>query len=269
MNPIVKNILKKAGSQPLKRLGQNFLADKNTVKRVINAGQIKPDDIVLEIGPGTGVLTLELAKKASKVIAVEKDKRMCKILEETLQGLDNVEILNADIRKMPETAYQTYKMIANLPFYLTAVLIRKFLGSKNPPEQMVLIIQKEVAQRICAEPPGMNLLAASVQFYARPEIVSYVSKKSFWPQPEVDAAIIRITPQKQPAGISPDKFFSLVRAGFSQPRKQLINNLSKGLKINKDKIKKWLLANKIAPSQRAETLTVNDWVKLTENLASL
>ncbi|MDP2664218.1 MAG: 16S rRNA (adenine(1518)-N(6)/adenine(1519)-N(6))-dimethyltransferase RsmA [bacterium] len=269
MTPTARNILKKAGFQPLKRFGQNFLIDKNTINKIIEAGKVSPEDIVLEIGPGTGVLTAELAKKAKKIIAVEKDARMCEVLKKTLQHFDNIEVLNEDIRKMPEIRREEYKVIANLPFYLSALVIRKFLESKNQPKEMVLIIQKEVAQRIAAKAPDMNLLAASVQFYAKAEIISYISKKSFWPQPEVDAAIIKITPQKLSPDSDPDKFFLVVKAGFSQPRKQLINNLSKKLKIDKDEIEKLLLKNKISPTRRAETLTLEDWIKLAKKLTSL
>jgi 16S rRNA (adenine1518-N6/adenine1519-N6)-dimethyltransferase len=129
---------------------------------------------------------------------------------------------------------------------------------------MVLIVQKEVAQRICAKAPDMNLLAVSVQFYARPKIISYISKKSFWPQPKVDSAIIKITTDDKQSAIDGDLFFKIVKAGFSQPRKQLINNLSKKLKIDKMKIGAWLWRNNIQPNQRAETLSVKDWLKLTK-----
>ncbi|MFQ6049468.1 MAG: ribosomal RNA small subunit methyltransferase A, partial [Candidatus Paceibacterales bacterium] len=153
------------------------------------------------------------------------------------------------------------------PYYITSPVIRKFLESKKPPKLMVLMVQKEVAQRICAHPPNMSLLAVSVQFYAKPEIISFVSKKSFWPQPEVDSAILRISqictnlPQ-----INTNLFFKVVKVGFSHPRKQLINNLSQGLKLDKEKVKNWLLKNGIESKQRAETLAIKDWLKLTKNL---
>ena len=265
MRSIAKNILKKAGVPPLKKFGQNFLKDKSIISKMVEAAKVSPRDTVLEIGPGTGILTVELAKRAKKVIAVEKDERMCKILKETLQGFDNVKILNEDMRRMPKMGQGEYKVIANLPFYLSALIIRKLLESKNQPREMVLIIQKEVAQRICAEPPDLSLLAVSVQFYAKPEIISYINKKSFWPQPEVDAAIIKITPQKRLSALAPDKFFLIVKAGFSQPRKQILNNLSKVLKLSKEKVKNWLLKNNIQPDQRAETLKVQDWINLTKS----
>ena len=267
--------------KPLKRLGQNFLVDKGIVREIISAAEIKPGDIVLEIGPGLGALTKKLAKRAGKVIAVEKDPRMCEILQENLKDFKNIEIVQGDILKLdpkpevkprqPRVLKSSFKIVANLPFYITAPVIRKFLEAKNPPKEMVLIVQKEVAQRICAKPPRMNLLAISVQFYARPEIIAYVSKKAFWPQPKVDAAIIKITPHNK--SLTPDQnprlsrlnlgfstsgvklFFKIVRAGFSHPRKQLVNNLPKELGS--------FLPD---PKKRAENLTINDWLKLTKVL---
>ncbi|MBA7626866.1 Ribosomal RNA small subunit methyltransferase A [subsurface metagenome] len=257
-------MLKKQGIRPIKRLGQNFLINKGVLKTVIEAASLSSEDTVLEIGPGTGVLTLALAEKVKKVIAVEKDIRMIKILKETLKGFKNVEIIQGDILKL-SLKIKNYKVIGNLPFYLTAPVIRKFLElTEVNPQSMVFIIQKEVAQRICSKPPRMNLLAVSVQLYADPKIISYVSKKSFWPQPEVDAAIIKITPNSLLIR-GDDLFFKIVKAGFSQPRKQLINNFSKGLKMNKEETKNWLRKNKISPTQRAETLKIEDWLKLTKS----
>jgi len=270
---VIKNLLKKQGAAPLKGLGQNFLIDKSVLKKIIDSANLQPDDIILEIGPGIGTLTRELAKKVKKVIAVEKDKKMVEILKETLEGFKNIEIIEGDVLKMDFSDYQlqttNYKLIANLPYYIVSPVIRKFLESKNPPKEMVLMIQKEVAQRVCAKPPDMNLLAVSVQFYAKPEILFYVSKNSFWPKPKVDGAVIKILPNKIRRTVlrkaERDFFFRVVKAGFSQPRKQLCNNLANGLKLNKMEVKEWLLKNKINPSQRAETLTIKDWIRLTKN----
>ena len=256
--------------KPIKRLGQNLLIDKQVIKKVIRTANLQPKDIVLEIGPGTGVLTQEIAKTAKKVIAVEKDPSMCQILKQALGDFKNVEIVNKDILDFQFPISKQYKTVANLPFYITAPVIRKFLESKNPPKEMILIIQKEVAQRICARPPKMNLLAVSVQFYSKPKIISYISKKSFYPMPKVDSAIIKITPcvncAKPSLAQNKDKFFRIVKAGFSHPRKQLANNIANGLKLNKQKINDLLLKNNIKPSQRAETLSINNWIQLTKVL---
>ena len=286
----IKNLLGKYGVRPSKGLGQNFLVDKRVLGKIIEAANLGKEDTVLEIGAGIGTLTLELAKKAKKVIAVEKDPKMCEILHETMKGYENVEIIQGDILKleifnfqfsifkqkpnaknqMPKTKCKIqntrYKVVANLPYYITSPVIKKFLEAENPPSEMILMVQKEVAQRICARPPRMNLLAVSVQFYAEPKIVSYVSKNSFWPSPKVDSAIIQITPlinadRKQ---INADLFFKVVKAGFSQPRKQILNNLSKILELEKEAVQGWLLKNNIQPTQRAETLSIRDWINLTK-----
>ncbi len=273
--------------KPIKRLGQNLLIDKQIIKKVVRTANLQSKDIVLEIGPGTGALTQEIAKTVKKVIAVEKDPRMCEALKENLKELKNIEIINQDILKFKiqnskliqnsKFKIQNYKLVANLPFYITAPVIRKFLELKNPPKEMILIIQKEVAQRICPRPPKleerrrgkspkMNILAVSVQFYANVKIISYISKKSFYPQPKVDSAIIKIVPKKKYKNVDIDLFFKIVKAGFSHPRKQLANNLANGLKLSKKEINDLLLKNNIQPTQRAETLFINNWIKLSNML---
>ncbi|MEK7658323.1 MAG: 16S rRNA (adenine(1518)-N(6)/adenine(1519)-N(6))-dimethyltransferase RsmA [Patescibacteria group bacterium] len=276
----IKILLAKYNTRPSKGLGQNFLIDKNVLQKIISAADLSKNDIVLEIGPGIGTLTQELAQKAKKVIAIEKDKKMCKILKETLKDFDNIEIINADILKIKELEnylkIKNYKIVANIPYYITSPLIRKFLESPKPPRDFVLMVQKEVAQRICTKPPDMSLLAVSVQFYAEPKIISYVSKNCFWPSPKVDSAIIKIKPQinADKKQINADLFFKIVKAGFSQPRKQLGNNLlalshsegSKTLKLTKEQTAMWLVKNGIKPSQRAETLSIYDWKNLANSL---
>lgn len=268
----------KHGIKPIKGLGQNFLIDKQAIKKVIKTADLRPKDIILEIGPGTGVLTQEIAKTVKKVIAVEKDPKMCEILKQVLRDFKNVKIVPADILKILNSKFlilnSKYKVVASLPFYITSPVIRKFLEAKNPPKEIILIIQKEVAQRICARPPQMSILAVSVQFYAKPKIISYISKKSFWPQPKVDSAIIKITPHQKYKKVNSKRFFGIVKAGFSHPRKQLANNLVKGLalsranglKLDRKEINGLLLKNNIQPSQRAETLCIEDWINLFNSI---
>ena len=269
----VKNLLKNSGLRPSKRLGQNFLVDKAIIRKIMSAANLNAQDIVLEVGPGTGILTRELAKKAKKVLAVEKDRKMTEILDKTTKQFKNVKIIQRDILKIEPRDYnlktKEYKIVANLPYYITSKVLRRFLEGNNPPKEMILMVQKEVGQRICAKPPEMSLLAVSVQFYAKSEIISYVPKSSFWPVPKVDSAIIKIIPHKS-AKISRNQrlFFRIAKAGFSQPRKQLSSNLSKDLKIDREIIKNWLLKNKIQSERRAETLTLEDWVKLTRTFVS-
>jgi len=236
----VKILLKKYGIRPLKSLGQNFLVNERVFDRIIRAAELSSNDIILEIGPGIGNLTLRLGERVKKVIAIEKDKKMYEVLKKMLenQNVKNIKVIEQDALKLDFSQYiqKPYKLVANLPYYITSPVIRKFLELKKPPESMVLMVQKEVAQRICAKPPKMSLLAVSVQFYAKPKIISYVSKKSFWPRPKVDSAIIKIIPFKLSWSKKDiEKFFEIVKAGFSHPRKQLINNLSKGLNLEKQK----------------------------------
>jgi len=266
----IKEILLKHGAKPSKGLGQNFLIDRNILNKIIEAANIKTGDAILEVGPGIGTLTQELAQKAERVIAVEKDGTMIEILKETLKDHKNIEVVSADILGLDPSPYKLdpYKVVANIPYYLTSPLIRKFLESASPPTDLVLMVQKEVAQRICSKPPDMSLLAVSVQFYAEARIISYVSKNCFWPSPKIDSAIIKIiprlpsSPSSVPSPTSPDLFFKIVKAGFSHPRKQLASNLSGALKLEKVQVEKWLSQNNISPKQRAETLSVADWQNL-------
>jgi 16S rRNA (adenine1518-N6/adenine1519-N6)-dimethyltransferase len=269
----IKELLLKYEAKPSKGLGQNFLIDKNTLKKIVNSAGLKPTDTILEVGPGIGTLTRELAKIASRVFAVEKSQKMCEILKETLADFNNVDVINADIlRYLLPT--ENYKVVANIPYYLTSPLIRKLLEAPpaaGKPEEIVLLMQKEVAQRICSKTPDMSLLSVSVQFYAEPKIIGYVSKNCFLPAPKIDSAIIKITP-KSPSVLSPtshELFFKVVKAGFLHPRKQLGNNLSAGLKLDREQVNLWLLNNKLAPSQRAETLSVQDWENLTKSFPQL
>jgi len=279
-----KSTFADSGIKPSKRLGQNFLVDKNALKKLADAAELTKDDIVLEVGAGTGTLTVELAKRAKRVIAVEKDRDLIPLLRDAIKKFENVQIAQGDILKLtidnlPLTIDKADKgrgsmvngqwsMVGNIPYYLTAPLIRIFLETENPPQAMTLMVQKEMAQRICAKPPDMSILAVSVQVYAKPEIVSYISRSAFWPQPKVDSAIIKITPKHsgQLSIVNCQLFFAIVKAGFSSPRKQLINNLSRGLGLSRKETEQWLLASDIAPERRAETLTVKEWITLTRNM---
>lgn len=270
MKQKIISFLQSYGLRLNKYLGQNFLISQEIIEKILEAGELNKKDVVLEIGPGTGNLTFELAKKVKKVLAVEKDRRFSLILkkEKKRQGIKNVEIIQGDILKIINFLFiknYPYKVIANIPYYLTSRLIKNLLEHQNKPRLIVLMVQKEVAKRICAKPPKMNLLAISVQFYAAPKIVSFVPKTCFWPQPKVDSAIIKIIPKTLPFE-EPEKFFKIVKIGFSQPRKQLVNNFSKKLGFDKIKLQEILKAIKINPKSRAENLTIEDWLKLTTTL---
>jgi len=260
----IQQLLKKHGLRPNKRLGQNFLIDRATLDQFIDTADLTMKDTVIEIGPGLGTLTVQLAKHAKKVIAVEKDKKLIPILNEVARQNTNIEIVNKDILEFNPPKNGLYTLAGNIPYYLTSRLLRVFLESDYPPQNIILIVQKEVAQRICAKPPEMSILSISVQFYAEPRIISYVLRSSFWPMPDVDSAIIRICPVAvaNSGNTNPSLFFRIVKAGFSSPRKQLANNLSRGLKIPRRFIEQWLARASIDLTARAETLTVNQWKAL-------
>lgn len=254
--------------KPNKLLGQNFLVDKNVLAKIIAAADLFKNDTVLEVGPGKGILTRELAARANRVVAVEKDRRLAALLQEDFKNAENIEIVQADILKfLKSRPIENYKVVANIPYYLTSHLIRLLLESPHPPREMVLLVQQEVAQRICAQPPRMSLLAIAVQFYAQAKIIAKVPRGAFRPQPKVDSAVIKITPLKKTGNEDfARRFFRIAKAGFSQPRKQLQNNLRNGLKIDQEKISAALKSLKIKPAQRAESLALKEWLKLADIL---
>lgn len=257
-----------------KSFGQNWLINEGVLNKIISAAEINSTDKVLEIGPGTGNLTSKLSKKASKVVAIEKDHRLIEILQEKFKHLTNVEIIEGDI--LNHTFLKTmgtfknlgnYKVAGNIPYYLTSNLMRNIQENWPRPELVVLTIQKEVAQRVIAKPPHMNLLALSVQFYSDPKVISYVSKGSFRPIPKVDSAIIRLKPKVE--NLEPEetqKLFKLIKAGFSEKRKKLSGNLVSKLKIPREKIIEAFQKGGIEPNIRAENLTLEQWIILKKYL---
>lgn len=266
----IKNLLREKKIHLHKHWGQNFLFSFLFLQKILEAADLKDEDVVLEIGAGLGNLTFELAEKVKRVIAIEKDKRLVEILKELAKEkrVFNLQIICGDILKKLKYLEKKilpadYKVVANIPYYLTSRLLKNILQLKNKPLLIVLTVQKEVAERICAKPPKMNLLAISVQFYAEAKIIGYISKKFFWPQPKVDSAIIKIVPKKVSFSKNFERlFFKIVRVGFSHPRKQLINNLSKCFDFDKNEIREWLLKNQIGVNKRAENLSLEEWQRL-------
>ena len=251
-----------------KGLGQNFLIDGNILKKIAAAAELTLSDTVIEVGPGLGILTETLAEQAGKVIAIELDNNLAEILKTNFPDSDKVTVINGDILKINPAdilGKQTeYKVVANLPYYITSAVIRHFLEAPVKPNTMVLMVQKEVAQQITAKPWEMSLLSVSVQLYGKPTMVSKVAAGCFYPAPNVDSAILKIAVYAEPK-IEPEDitgFFDVVRAGFSANRKQLPNSLANGLKLAKTDIIPLLEQAGIAPKRRAETLTIEEWEKL-------
>jgi 16S rRNA (adenine1518-N6/adenine1519-N6)-dimethyltransferase len=265
-----KEILHRSGLEPKKSLGQNFLFDENVLWRIVDAADIAPNDQVLEIGPGLGAMTKLLAQTAVSVTAIELDDRLLPILANELEPYDNITLIHGDILEQDPTALFTgpYKVVANVPYYITGAILRHLLSAPNKPTIMVVTVQKEVADRITAVPPNMSLLAVSTQFYGSVERVDVLKAGAFWPRPDVDSAIIRLDlSQSGPPDPEFEKsFFCIVKAGFSQKRKQLRKNLRQ-LGHKKAEIDTILNQVNIDGTRRAQTLTLAEWKILTEEIA--
>lgn len=264
----VPKLLKHHGIQPNKSLGQNFLIDSTHLHRVADAGQITQQDTVLEVGAGIGSLTRLLGNQAKEVLAIELDPNLIPILRNVTSSYQNIQIIQGDILKLDLEALLPatgYLVIANIPYYITSNLIRHLLETKERPSRIVLTIQKEVAERICAQPGDLSLLGLSVQVYGQPQILSRVPAGAFFPVPKVDSAIVHIKLFSSP--VIPDEqlnvFFQLAKAGFSQKRKTLKNSLSAGLRQDRTTIEKLLLEANIEPRRRAETLSLDEWKSIT------
>ena len=276
-----KRTMRRFDLRARKRLGQHFLIDETVQQSIISAAELTSSDVVLEVGPGLGILTQELARQAGRVIAIELDDKLAAFLKETLASFHNVTIINEDILRIDPAALlqeqklrfppamSQYKVVANLPYYITSPVLRHFLEASAKPKMMLVMVQKEVAEAIVAEPGKRSVLSIAVQFFGKPRIISFVPSKSFYPAPEVDSAILRIDVYPQPTvAVSDEKsFFEVVRAGFAAPRKQIANSLAQGLKSPKPEVLALLEKADIAVQRRAETLTLEEWAQLWQVFA--
>lgn len=262
----IKQILEMFGARPNTDLGQHFLIEDKYLDQILDAAEPLEGKTVLEIGPGMGVLTKKLSKKAEEVIAIEIDGRMVSILKTMCLKCTNLTVKEMDVRNFDPTLIGDYKIVANLPYYLTSHIIRKFLEEKNKPEQMVILVQKEVGERICAKPNKMNMLGISVQFYGEPTMIGVVPREAFYPTPQVSSAIIRINLYGTPlfSDVNIEKFFRLVKAGFGEKRKQLVNSLA-SLGYDKPELEGLLKKAGVDPQRRAETLSLDEWHKIYKN----
>jgi 16S rRNA (adenine1518-N6/adenine1519-N6)-dimethyltransferase len=264
-----KQLLTQYQIEPKKSLGQNFLFDENVLTRIVEAAALEPFESVLEIGPGLGSLTRLLAQTAASVMAVELDQRFLPILEHELNYFENVRVIHGDILEQNlDTLFdQPYKVVANVPYYITGAILRHLLSAKQKPATLIITMQKEVAERITAVPPQMSLLAVSTQLYGEAELVATIKAGAFWPRPDVDSAVLRLTLYPEPLlpFAEEKRFFKLVRAGFSQKRKQLKNNLRQ-LGYNSDEVTAVLDAAQVDGRRRAETLTLDEWINIHHNL---
>lgn len=244
-----------------KSLGQHWLTDDASLEGMCTAAEIGSDDMVLEIGPGPGSLTQKLVKRAKQVIAVEFDPDLARQLPKRVSA-QNLQIIQQDILKFDLTTLPPgYKIAANIPYYLTSNLLRVLCESKNPFSTAALLVQKEVAQRVCAKPGDMSLLSVGVQFYSEASLGQLVPAKLFAPPPKVDSQILILKYRSKPLfpGIETKQFFRIVKAGFAQRRKTLLNSLSAGLHLSREQTAAALATANIEPNTRAQNLDLNDW----------
>ncbi len=278
---------------PKKSLGQNFLIDKNNVEKIISSAHLNKNSTVLEVGAGLGALTYSLGERVGHVVAYEIDARLIPILKEIVKELGNVEVRNEDIllslrgeerrslspsekdcfaslamtkNKFSRCLSDSYTLVGNLPYYITSRILRHFLSAEHKPKRVVVTIQKEVAERICAKPPAMSLLAVSLQLYGEPKIVARISKNCFFPRPNVDSAVLAFD-ARELKNLDEDSFFTVIKAGFAHKRKLLIRNLELGLSISKNQLNDAFTSASISKNVRAEELGVEEWIKLMQNLS--
>jgi len=271
---VTNHILHRFKLRADKKLGQNFLIDENIVRNIVAAAELSDKDTVLEVGPGIGTLTQGLAESGASVVAVELDKRLLPVLDTTLEGYDNVRIVNGDILQvdiMQTVGVDEFKVCANLPYYITTPIIFALLEKRLPMERLVAMVQKEVAERMAAKPGGKDYgaLSVAIQYYTEPEIAFIVPPSSFIPAPSVDSAVIVCKRREKPPVEVCDEalFFRVVKAAFSLRRKMLNNSL-KNMGIKGEQVAKWLKLAGVDGKRRAETLSLEDFAALTNTFAA-
>ena len=257
-------ILRQAELKPSRGLGQNFLSDDRILEKIVSLSEVSENDEVLEIGPGFGSLTRHLARSARSVTAVEIDKKIIPVLSEVLKDYANINFVSGDILEQnigKLGLHSGYLVVANIPYYITSAVIRHLLEGQVKPARIVLTVQLEVAQRICAKPGDLNLLALSVQVYGKPQVIMRIPAGAFYPPPKIDSAVVRIDLFPEPVIQlrKLDQFFLLCKAGFGQKRKTLRNSLSHGLRLTTRQVEENLAAAEIDPGRRAETLSLDEW----------
>ena len=275
-----RQLLRQFGFKPKKRLGQHFLIDEAVLERILSAAKLSPGDIVIEVGPGLGILTEGLARRGAKIIGVELDAKLVALLKKRLAALSDVKIVHADILKvtprqllqdnLPTTELvRGYKVIANLPYYITSPVLSHFLEAQPQPSEMVVMVQKEVGEAIAAAPGKMSLLSVKTQFYSKPAIISHVPAASFYRPPKVDSVILRLDVYSQPPIEVSDVagFFDIVMHGFRSPRKQLRNSLAHSLEMPPSQVASLLEKAGIEAKRRAETLSLEEWRELWKTFA--
>ena len=262
-------LLRKNNIRPKKSFGQNFLIDDEALKRILVAANLSKTDTVVEIGPGLGVMTEHLARDAKNVIAVEVDEKLATLLKERTRDTPNLNVIRGDILQMSPSVFvpeNGYVVVANLPYSIASGVLRHFLEADKKPQRMIVMVQKQVAENICASVGHLGILGISIQVYSDPKLLFVLKPDSFYPSPKVESAVIELTIFDEPK-IAPnliDAFFTTVRAGFRTPRKQIKNSLALGLEVPTAKTGEWLLDAHLDPQQRPQNLTIEEWGHLTK-----
>ncbi|MBI4128705.1 MAG: ribosomal RNA small subunit methyltransferase A [Parcubacteria group bacterium] len=267
----VRALLAKYGLRPEKRLGQHFLVRSAVIKTLVDAAGITKDDTVVEIGPGIGVITQELAQRARSVYAIERDRRFIPILEETLKSHTNVTHVFQDARRVEPAALpsKTYRIVSSLPYYAGTALIRHFLETSHPPQSMTVVVQREVALRIVAQPPHATLLGNSVQFFGIPRLVCSIPASAFWPEPEIDSALIDIRNIHNRIRSDPHlahAFFLLLTSTFHHPRKQALPSLARTLGKTNAETRRLLTALGYTLTVRPQEITIDGWIACAKEI---
>ncbi len=262
-----KDLLKSKGIWAKKKLGQHFLINKEIIPEIVKIAEIKQGDKVIEIGSGTGVLTEELIRAGAEVFAIEKDYKLIEILRKKFSNTKTLKIIHQDALFFDISRFKNYKVVANIPFNITSPIIRKFLTASNKPQLIVLMIQREVAERLVAEPGSSKrgLLTILVELFGQVSIEQKLSNKDFWPKPKVESAVIKIKPRESQIKDT-EIFLKLVKMGFSSKRRQIHNSLFSSLKLEKKEILKLLEKSQIEPKLRAEDLNLEQWINLWQTI---
>jgi len=273
----LKSLLQSKGLWAKKGLGQNFLIDEKVLDKIVEVAELSAKDQVIEVGPGTGFLTERLIEKAGQVMAVELDFNMVYLLKDRFDTAKNLKVIEGDILKLsvPEILKRVqndsghYKVVANIPYYITSPVIKHFLQAEKRPSLIILLVQKEVAEKICGR-TGKTVLTVETEVYGKPELILKVHSSAFYPAPKVDSAVLKIQIYDEP--LIPfeqmDAFMRIVKFGYSQKRKKLSNSLSAGLRIENSKAREFIVEAGISAEVRAEELEVDDWKRLTEVLTN-
>jgi 16S rRNA (adenine1518-N6/adenine1519-N6)-dimethyltransferase len=275
------DLFRRHGFRPKKRFGQNFLVDRNIVGKVLDAADIREGDSILEVGPGAGTLTLAIAQRGARIVAVEVDRGLIAILQEVLSGHPNAQVVNADILGLNMRRFLAdhfgpakVKIVGNLPYYITSPIITAVIEARTQVEHIVLMVQKEVAERLRASPGTKDYgsMSVYVQFYSEPEIIAHVSKNVFLPPPEISSAIVRLNVRSRPPVEVPsdEGFFDVVHCAFGQRRKTLLNSLADcpALGLSKQQVADVLHGANIDPSRRAETLSLQEFAAIVSKVGT-